>query len=284
MIDSRAQPIQRTRRQWQGILRARGITPTRSMGQNFLIEPDIVRAIVDVAAIAAGDRVVEIGPGFGILTRELLDRGATVHAIELDRELVEFLEADLAGVPNLTVTERDARHVDLEPVIGSGPWHVVANLPYSTGTVIVRRLLELHHAPETMTVMVQREVAERMVAAAPDMSLLSIATQLYAEPQLAFIVPPEVFLPPPKVESAVVRLTLRDAPLASPVEVEAIFRLATMAFQRKRKTVANGLSQSLDVSKSGIEERLRGVGIDPSLRPQAISLDGWIALARTMDG
>lgn len=250
------------------------------MGQHFLVEPDIVRSIVDVAEIEAGDRVVEVGPGLGILTRELLDRGARVYAVELDRDLVAFLEKDLAGAENLRLIERDARHVELEPIIGDGEYHVVANLPYSTGTVIIRRFLESDRAPKTMTVMVQREVAERMLATAPDVSLLALATQLFAEAELAFTVPPDVFLPPPKVESAVVRLTLRDEPLASPIEIETLFRLATMAFQRKRKTISNGLSQGLGVPKPEAEAMLERAGIATSLRPQAVSLEDWISLAR----
>lgn len=253
------------------------------MGQNFLVDPEVVGRIVDVAATSDGDRVVEIGPGLGILTRELLGRGAQVVAIELDRELVRFLERDFEGVDSLTLVERDARHAEVEPLVGDADYHVVANLPYSTGTVIIRKFLELPHPPATMTVMVQREVAERMIATAPNLSLLALATQLYAEATLAFIVPPESFLPPPKVESAVVRLELRETPLASPIEIERLFQQATMAFQRKRKTISNGLSQGLEITKSEAEVLLERAGIDPTLRPQAVSLEGWIALSRVSD-
>lgn len=250
------------------------------MGQNFLVEPDVVRSIVDVAGVKPGDRVVEVGPGLGILTRELLGRGVRVYAVELDRELVAFLEHDFAGVEGLTLIERDARHVDLQPYVGDAAYHVVANLPYSTGTVIIRRFLELDNPPTTMTVTVQREVAERMTAMAPNVSLLSLAVQLFAEIEQAFIVPPDVFLPPPRVESAVVRLTLHDAPLASPMEIESLFRLATMAFQRKRKTISNGLSQGLGIDKATVDAMLAQAGVDPSLRPQAVSLADWLSLAR----
>ncbi len=253
------------------------------MGQNFLVEPGVVRRIVDVAAVEAGDQVVEIGPGLGILTRELLGRGADVVAIELDRELARFLERDLADVDRLTLIERDARHVEIEPLVGGGVYHVVANLPYSTGTVIIRKFLELARPPATMTVMVQREVAERMIATAPNLSLLALATQLYAEPTLAFVVPAESFLPPPKVESAVVRLVLRKTPLASPIEIETMFQQATMAFQRKRKTISNGLSQGLEITKAEAESLLERAGIDPALRPQAVPLESWIALSRVSD-
>ena len=262
------------------MLRSRNIQPTRSMGQNFLVEPDVVRQIVDVAAVQDGDKVVEIGPGLGILTRELLGRGAHVVAIELDHELVRFLERDFAEIDRLTLIERDARHVDLEPYVDDGVYHVVANLPYSTGTVIIRKFMELPDPRSTMTVMVQREVAERMIATAPNVSLLALATQLYAEPALAFVVPAESFLPPPKVESAVVRLELRETPLASPIEIETLFRLATMAFQRKRKTISNGLSQGLEITKAEAEIILERAGIDPTLRPQAVPLESWIALSR----
>lgn len=272
--------FQRTRQQWLRTVRGIGVTPARSMGQNFLIEPDVVRDIVNASEVGADDLVVEIGPGLGILTRELLDRGTNVIAIELDHELATFLASDLALDEGFTVVERDARHADIESLVGGAPYHVVANLPYSTGTAILRRLLELEHPPRTITVMVQREVAERMVAAVPNMSLLSIAVQLYAEAELMFGVPPDVFVPPPKVESAVVRLKVRKSPMASSIEIERIFRFATKAFQRRRKTIANGLAQGLEKSKPDVDSLLVRAGIDPRLRPQAIDLDGWVRLAR----
>ncbi len=280
MSQHRAPTRQRTREQWHSILRSRGIQPTRSMGQNFLVEPSIVARIVDVAGVKEGEHVVEIGPGLGILTRELLGRGANVLAVELDRDLVRFLGSDLAEHGNLTLVERDARYVEIEPHMGQLAYKVVANLPYSTATVIIRRFLELERPPVSMTVMVQREVAERMTADPPEMSLLALATQIYAEAEVAFIVSPEVFLPPPKVESAVIRLIPRTAPLAQSDEREALFKLATMAFQRKRKTINNGLSQGLDLPKPDIDNLLAKAGIDPMRRPQTMAIDEWLALAK----
>jgi 16S rRNA (adenine1518-N6/adenine1519-N6)-dimethyltransferase len=252
------------------------------MGQNFLVEPDVVSRIGDVAGVSALSCVIEIGPGLGILTRELLGRGATVFAVELDRELKAFLDHDLREFTSLTLIERDARYVDFDAMIGDRPYQVVANLPYSTGTVIVRRFLELEHAPETMTVMLQHEVAERMVAEPPHMSLLSLATQLLALPTLAFLVPPEAFQPPPKVESAVVYLRHRDQPLANAATRERLFQLATAAFQRKRKTLANGLAQGIGLPKDEVDALLAQAGIDPMTRPQSVSISQWIALAKAM--
>ncbi len=250
------------------------------MGQNFLVEPEVVEMIVDAADVTTGDRVVEIGPGMGILTRELLARGANVLAVELDTDLVTLLNHELGQEPSFTLVERDARHVDVSAWTEGQSWRVVANLPYSTGTVIIRHFLEMEHPPSSLTVMVQKEVAERMVADVPDMSLLSLAVQLFAEPHLEFIVPPDVFEPPPKVESAVVQLVVRPTPLGSPDDRDALFAMATMAFQRKRKTIANGLSQGLGLHKADVESLLSSAGIDAGLRPQAVSLGQWLALAR----
>lgn len=272
----------RSRSDWLAILRKRGIQPSRSMGQNFLVEPTVVQRIVAISGVRTGDLVVEIGPGMGILTRSLLQAGAEVIAIELDRELKRFLEDDLGHASNLRLVERDARHVDIGELVGDRRYHVVANLPYSVATVVIRHFFEALNSPVRMTVMVQREVAERMVAVPPHMSLLALATQLCADADIAMLVPSDVFMPPPKVESAVVSLhTKHVAQNSSPVR-DRMFALATMAFQRKRKTIANGLSQGLDAPKHEIEERLRSHAIDPLRRPQTLGLEEWLQIAEAL--
>ena len=269
---------QRTRDDWITILRSRGIRPARSMGQNFLVEPDIADAIVDASGVGAGETALEIGPGLGMLTRSLAETGASVVAVELDRELKAFLDRDLAAIPNVSVIEGDALKVDIASLV-QGDYRVVANLPYSTGTHIVRRFLESTHAPQTMTVMLQREVAERLVAEPPGMSLLTLARVIHAEAKVVLNVPPDAFWPEPNVESTVIHLRLRDVPLLNPGQVDAVFRLATMAFQRKRKTIGNGLSQGLGQPKAEIEAVLDRVGINPSLRPQNLEVHDWLAIA-----
>lgn len=272
----------RTRKEWHAILRDRGIRPTQSMGQNFLVEPSIVRRIADVASIGDGDLVVEIGPGLGILTRELLARGATVVAVELDHQLRRFLEHDLGFHERLTLVERDARYIEIEEQVGHRPYTVVANLPYSVATVIIRHFLEMDYPPQALHVMVQREVAERMTAVPPRMSLLALASQLYTEVKIAFIVPPDVFLPPPKVESAVVSMHVLHNVSLTQAHRDHLFQLATMAFQRKRKTIANGLSQGLDRSKGELESILSDAGIDPMRRPETLSVEEWVDLTTSM--
>jgi 16S rRNA (adenine1518-N6/adenine1519-N6)-dimethyltransferase len=269
----------RTREQWQRILHARGIRPERSMGQNFLVEPEVVKEIVRIADVHACDTVVEVGPGLGVLTRELANTRASVIAIELDQDLKRFLDTDLNSLENVRIIERDALHVDIGDLVGDTTYKVVANLPYSTGTAIARRFLEHPLPPVTMTVMLQKEVAERMVAQPPDMSLLTLSTQIHASGAIAMSVPPDVFYPPPKVDSAVVRLSSRDTPLVDRDQEAALFRLATSAFQRKRKTLSNGLAQGLGQPKHDIDIVLQSIGIDPSRRPQTLSVGEWIAVS-----
>lgn len=270
----------RTRQDWLEILRDTQIKPSRSMGQNFLVEPSVVVDIAENAGIGEGDLVVEIGPGMGVLTRELLLRGSRVVGVELDMELAAFLRQDMLGFPQFSLVEHDARHVNVQAITESNPYHVVANLPYSIATVVIRHFVESANPPLRLTVMVQREVAERMTARPTDMSLLGLATQFYSDAKIAFIVPPDVFVPPPKVQSAVVNMVVRNELPLAPTERERMFELATMAFQRKRKTIANGLSQGLDRGKADVKALLLDAGVDAGLRPQAISVDEWIRLAR----
>ena len=271
--------LRRTAREWRRILRERNIRPSRAMGQNFLVDARIAARMADVAGILPDDVVVEIGPGMGILTRELLARGARVIGVELDHDLAAFLREDLRDVPTFTLVEQDARYVDVSALTAGRRYQVVANLPYSVATVIIRHFMESPTPPARMTVMVQREVAERMTAGPPEMSLLGLAVGLYADATIAFIVPPDVFLPPPKVESAVVILEVRPTLPGDATLRARMFELATMAFQRKRKTVGNGLAMGLGMPKSEVEAALRSSGIDPMRRPQTLGVDEWLRLA-----
>lgn len=273
---------ERSRNDWIAILRDRGVRPTRSMGQNFLVDPSVVQRIIAEAEVVSGDLVVEVGPGMGILTGELLRSGAEVVAVELDRELMRFLEHDLGDKANLRLVECDARHVDVSELTGDRPYQVVANLPYSVATVLIRHFVEASNVPDRMTVMVQREVAERMTANPPHMSLLGLATQLHASADIAFFVPHDVFVPPPKVESAVVRMDIRQALPLTPQERDRMFVLATMAFQRKRKTLSNGLAQGLGKAKNDVDERLRKAGIDPLRRPQTLDVQDWLRVTEVL--
>lgn len=274
--------LKRTSEQWRSLLKKNRIRPTKSMGQNFLTETSVVEAIVEIAEIGAGDLVIEIGPGMGILSREIISSGATLIAVELDRDLAELLRRDLAEQESFSLIEQDARYLNTAEITNNQPYQVVANLPYSVATVIMRNLMESDHPPTRMTVMVQREVAERMTAEPGAMSLLGLATDLYAESEIAMIVPQEVFLPPPKVESAVVKMDIRPKLRGTAETRDRMFELATMAFQRKRKTLSNGLSMGLNRPKSDLDEVLTALGIDAKRRPQTLSVDEWLRIAEAL--
>ena len=286
MSDART-PLERlphTRREWSALLAELGIRPRKGMGQNFLVEPSVVGKIVKTAGVAPGDLVVEVGPGLGMLTGHLLHAGAAVTSIELDRELVPHLRNTFGNVEQLTVVEADALRVPLDQVIpGGASYSVVANLPYSVAAAVIMRFLELPDLPESMTVMVQREVAERLVATPPDMTVLSVAAQVLSDPKLNFMVAPGSFLPPPKVESAVVTLhPIGEARIATD-QRPLFFEIVNGGFRHKRKQVLNSLALEFDVPKVEIASRLIAGGIDPMRRAQTISVAEWIELTRVWE-
>lgn len=252
------------------------------MGQNFLTDTSVVEEIARHAELAPDDLVIEIGPGLGILTRQLIASGAEVIGVELDREIAIFLKSDLAEFKNFSLIEKDARYLDPEEITGGRPYKVAANLPYSVATVILRNLMESGHPPTRMTVMVQKEVAERMTAGPGDLSLLGLATDLYSDSEIVLVVPPGVFVPPPKVESAVVRMDICPELRGTQDMRDRMFELATMAFQRKRKTIANGLAMGLDRPKAELEDIFNSGGFDPMRRPQTLSVDEWLHIAELL--
>lgn len=277
--DSVIARLPRNRLEWSVLLRELGVRPSKSLGQNFLVEHSVVARIVQVAGVRPGDLVVEVGPGLGILTGHLLDAEARVVAIELDRDLIPHLRRTFSELGRLTVVELDALRVDVDQILPPNePYSVVANLPYAVASPVLMRFLEQERQPASMTVMLQREVAERLAAKPPDMSVLSVAIQVMAEPRAEFIVPPGAFLPPPKIDSSVVTLhPLGEARLAANRR-PAFFKLVNAGFRHKRKQVLNSLTFELDLPKDEIASRLDAAGIDPMRRAQTLAVDEWIAL------
>jgi 16S rRNA (adenine1518-N6/adenine1519-N6)-dimethyltransferase len=231
--------------------------------------------------VDATDRVLEIGPGLGILTEELLHHSKEVVAIELDRRLATHLRATFADFGNFRLYEGDALKVDLSEMIDQNdPYLVAANLPYSVATAVLRRLLETDHRPDRLALMVQREVADRLVARPPAMTIVGIAAQFYATTRIAFTVPPSVFIPPPRVESAVVLLETRES-LALPIDQhERFFRIVNAGFRHKRKQIANSIADEFGAAKSEITDWIVATGIDPMRRAQTLDVAEWVALTK----
>ncbi len=255
------------------LLDRHGLSPRRSLGQNFLADPNITERIVRTAEVGPGDQVVEIGAGTGTLTAALADAGARVVSFEVDEGLRPVLDEVLAGRDDVEMRFTDAARLDLGEALEGGPWTLVANLPYHVGTGIV--LDVLRHVPQVtdIVVMVQREVADRLLAGpgSKDYGLPSVVVGLHGDARFAFGVPPQVFLPQPKVESAVVRIRRRPAP---PRAEEAI-ALAAAAFGQRRKMLRRSLTEVLEDP----EAVLTAAGIDPTARPEDVPPEGWLALA-----
>lgn len=276
-----ASRIPTSRRDWTRLMAELGIRPNKGLGQHFLFERGIVERMVRQAGVGEGETVLEIGPGLGILTSELLRKAGRVVAVELDRSLAAHLREAFGDVPNFHLVQGNALTLASDELIPEGEaFDVVANLPYSVGTAILRHLLEQPRQPRRLTVMLQREVADRLLARPPEMTILSVATQFFATPRLAFTVPPAVFLPPPNVESAVVILDVREeSPL--PIEVQPLFfKIVNAGFRQKRKQVANAIADVLQLPKPAIAAWLSAAGIDPTRRAETLAVEEWVTLTR----
>ena len=269
----------------QQLLAQYGVRARKSLGQHFLVNQGVLEKIVAAAEILSTDTVLEIGPGLGTLTRELVVRAKRVIAVEKDERLVEAVRAELAGYANLTVVAGDMLALDPAALLaqqGASPKYlVVANLPYNVGTAIVRHLLESSAPPARVVALLQREVAQNMCAAEGEMGLLGVATRLYAEPSIVGIVRPGSFSPAPKVDSAIVRLEVRAAPaMVSRTEAPALLELARAGFSARRKQLGNALAQGLGIAKEQAGALLLEAGIAQERRAETLTLDEWGRLYR----
>jgi 16S rRNA (adenine1518-N6/adenine1519-N6)-dimethyltransferase len=270
-----------TRRDWAALIARLGVRPSKGLGQHFLYESGIVDRMVRRAAIGPSDLVLEIGPGLGILTSALLRHAAEVIAIELDHRLSEHLRTAFAAEPRFRLIEGNALTIPTDDVVPPDRAFVVAaNLPYAVASAVLRHLLEQLHRPRRMTLMLQKEVAERIAARPPNMSVLGVAVQFYTEPYVAFDVPPTVFIPPPNVESAVVICDLRPALPLPDDQHRLFFRIVNAGFRQKRKQVANSLAAELDLPKAVVSAWLTAVDIDPMRRAQTLDVPEWVRLTQ----
>lgn len=265
-------------------LRTLSVRPTRAMGQNFLIDAQALAAIVDAGVTADVQQVVEVGPGLGVLTWELIQRVPRVTAVELDARLAERLREVYADAPQLTIVQQDILRTDLAELTQQQPYHVVANLPYAITSPVLRHFLENAHPPIQMVVLVQREVAQRICATPGDMSVLAHAIQIRAEADMVTIVPPESFLPAPEVHSAVLRLRVRPQPLVEPAAEAAVMQVIKAGFLHARKQLGNSLGSGLAahgvrIEKSDLQHLLTTLDIDPMRRAETLSITEWRAIA-----
>lgn len=259
----------------------------KKYGQNFLIDTHVLDKIIRAAQIGPEDFVVEVGPGIGTMTQYLAYAAGRVTAIEIDKMLIPILEDTLKEYDNVTILNEDILKVDLCRLVreqnGGRPVKVVANLPYYITTPIIMGLFESRVPVESITVMVQKEVADRMRTGpgSKNYGALSLAVQYYAHPELIANVPPNCFMPRPKVGSAVIRLTRHEKPSVQVENEEYLFQLIRASFQQRRKTLVNGLNHAPDihVPKEAFEEALKKMELSPGVRGESLSLDQFAKLA-----
>jgi 16S rRNA (adenine1518-N6/adenine1519-N6)-dimethyltransferase len=261
-----------------GLLRAHDLRASKSLGQNFLSDPGVLRRIVEAAGLNKDSTVLEIGPGLGSLTRFLALAARRVVAVELDRKLLPILEEVVGPFGNVEVVQGDILALDPLRLMGADGYSVVANIPYYITSAVIRHLLEASARPRRIVLTIQREVAGRICAGAGDLSLLALSVQVYGRPSIAMHIPAGAFYPPPKVDSSVVRIDLYEQPLVPVDQLEVFFRLTRAGFSQKRKTLRNALSGGLAWPTSRTEELLRAARIDPMRRAETLAIEEWQSL------
>jgi 16S rRNA (adenine1518-N6/adenine1519-N6)-dimethyltransferase len=272
----------------KALLRELELRPRKRLGQNFLTDRRVLKEILATAEIGSQDNVLEIGAGLGILTHALAEQAQCVVAVEVDEELVAVLRARLESFPNVKVVLGDILALDIanlmrkEHTSDVSPYKVVANIPYYITSAVLRHILEASARPQLIVLMVQKEVAQRIVAAPGQMSLLAVSVQFYGLPRLIARVPARAFYPAPKVDSAIVRIDPYQQLPVKYSEIGAFFTVVRAGFAQRRKQLRNALTHGLSLPREEISQAMRRAGIEERRRAQRLSLDDWVALYRAL--
>jgi 16S rRNA (adenine1518-N6/adenine1519-N6)-dimethyltransferase len=265
--------------------------PTKKLSQNFLVDRDVLEAIVDAADLTARSNVLEVGAGTGVLTRELVQRAGHVVAVEVDTRAVPLLQEAVGAAKNVRLLTADVMRLaprELSEAFGQATeqplrYDIVANLPYHLTSHFLQHFLEFPLAPRSFTLLLQREVAERIAAEPGDMSLLALSVQVYGEPTVVATVPKTAFWPVPAVDSAILRIDRRKEPLWSDAVRAQCFRLAKVGFAHRRKTLVNSLRGGLRMTAERIASAIAACNLAPTVRAQELRLEDWAALAKSLE-
>ena len=262
------------------LLRRHDLRARKGLAQHFLTSRHILDKITAAADLSETDTIMEIGPGLGVLTKELVSKSGQVIAVELDNKLAEILKESLAGFENFSIINRDILEIEpgklLQQVArGKNQYKVVANLPYYITSAVIRHFLEAAVKPTLMVIMVQKEIAQAITAKPGELSLLAISVQFYGQPKVVTYVPAECFYPAPKVESAVLRIDLFSEPALKVKSADSFFRLVRAGFTSNRKQLANSLALGLELPKNDILPLLAKAGIDNTRRAETLSIQEW---------
>ncbi|MEA1958491.1 MAG: 16S rRNA (adenine(1518)-N(6)/adenine(1519)-N(6))-dimethyltransferase RsmA [Chloroflexota bacterium] len=262
-------------------MRRLNIRARKGLGQHFLIDEHALSEMIAAAELAPGDAVIEVGPGLGVLTRELAQKAGRVVAVELDDAMAVALDEKFAGDPDVEIVNADILQCDPASLVpGGSPYKMIGALPYNIASAVLRRFLESHHKPLLMVVVLQREVAQSVAAAPGDMGLVSVGVQFYGRPSIIGYVSPQGFYPSPKVDSAIVRIDVYPSP---PIEVEdeaVFFDVVRGGFAAPRKQLRNSLAMGLSITSKEADGLLDSAGVDPRRRAETLSLQEWRAVYR----
>lgn len=256
------------------LLKKRGLRPARRFGQNFIVEKKVLELIVSASELKEEDIVLEIGPGIGTLTRELAKTAGRIIAVEKDREMVGILKETLAGLKNVEIVNEDVLRMGIEKL--PEKYKIVGNLPFYITAPAIRKFLETDPRPQSLTLVVQKEVAQRICAAPPKMSILANSVQFYANPEIISFIPKKYFWPQPEVDAAVIKITPRPALIG---DSELFFKIVKAGFLHPRKQLGNNLSQGLKKDREMILKWLQDNGIKPAQRAETLTVDNWLKLA-----
>ena len=277
------------RRNTSDIIQKYGFDFRKKFGQNFLIDNNILDKIIEAADITREDCVLEIGPGIGTMTQRLAEEAGAVVAVEIDKNLIPILNETLADYDNVSILNEDILKVDINAIVaqnGGKPIKVVANLPYYITTPIIMALFESHVPLKSVTIMVQKEVADRMKVGpgTKDYGALSLAVQYYANPEIIARVPAACFMPKPNVDSTVIRLTRYERPPVEALDEEWLFAVIRASFNQRRKTLANGLANAgnIGVNRQRVEDVLAQMGLPASIRGEALTLEQFNELSNRL--
>ncbi|MDQ2888828.1 MAG: 16S rRNA (adenine(1518)-N(6)/adenine(1519)-N(6))-dimethyltransferase RsmA [Chloroflexota bacterium] len=266
----------------RSLLAANKMRPLKSFGQNFLIDRSVLNTIVEAADIQPDDQVLEVGSGTGVLTRELAKQARRVVAVELERDMLALLAKTTSAYPNIELVARNLLFLNPEEVFAQEPYKLVANLPYYITAPTFRHFLESANPPRLLVVMVQQEVAQRIIAEPGDLSVLAVSIQFYGRPRIIAQVPARSFYPAPKVDSAILRVDVKPQTPLLPEARDSFFRLVQAGFSEKRKQLHNSLTHGLHAKNEQVRAWLAAASIDASRRAETLSIEDWLRLWHTI--
>jgi 16S rRNA (adenine1518-N6/adenine1519-N6)-dimethyltransferase len=260
-----------------------GIKPKKSLGQNFLVNKNVYQKIITALEIKKGDKIIEIGPGLGTLTSFLAESRAKVIAVEKDHKLVDYLKNKFANQKNVTIIEDDILRCDPKNYkLKAISYKLVGNIPYYLTSHLLRLIFEKWPCPKTVVLTLQKEVAQRIVAKPPNMSLLAVSVQYYSKPEIIDYIPRRSFYPAPEVDSAIIKLVPREQFVTYQENTKNFFRIVRAGFSGKRKQLINSLARGLKIKKDTIESKLKAAGVDPRRRAETLTLEEWQKITNTL--